>query len=192
MVQTSDTVPYEAMNLWIIDERLAYHTYLASDKTLRSMPLLESNSRKEPDLAIFNSALAYSDSDEPFNSITIIEFKKPDNDAKNPIEQVYDYIDLIKEGRSKKNNGQAFIINQGTVFRCYIICDLTSKIRNFCSRLDFVPMADNLGYTGNNRARNAYVEVISYSKLLSDAKKRNQIFFDKLFNTDLHALQHIE
>ena len=192
MVQTSDTVPYEAMNLWIIDERLAYHTYLASDKTLRSIPLLESNSRREPDLAIFNSALAYSDSDEPFNTITIIEFKKPDNDAHDPITQVYDYIDLIREGRKKKNNGQAFIINEGTVFRCYIICDLTNKMKKYCSNADFLPTADNLGYTGNNRARNAYIEVISYSKLLADAKKRNQIFFDKLFNNGLHGLQHIE
>ena len=29
---------------------------------------------------------------------------------------------------------------------------------------------------------NAYIEIISYEKLLEDAKKRNRILFDKLFN----------
>ena len=38
--------------------------------------LCNSNSTKEPDIAIFNQAIAYSDSEEPFSAITIIEFKK--------------------------------------------------------------------------------------------------------------------
>jgi len=33
---------------------------------------------------------------------------------------------------------------------------------------------DNLGYYGYNETLNAYYEVISYAKLLSDAQKRNQ------------------
>ena len=33
--KTSDDVTAEEMNLWIIDERLAYHYFLASDKYLR-------------------------------------------------------------------------------------------------------------------------------------------------------------
>ena len=32
---------------------------------------------------------------------------------------------------------------------------------------------DNLGYYGYNETLNAYYEVISYAKLLADAKKRN-------------------
>ncbi len=96
MQHTSNDIEFEEMNLWIIDERLAYHKYLASDKTLKSMPVVNSNSTKEPDIAVFNQAFAYSDSDEPFSAITIIEFKKPDNDTKNPFDQVGDYIDLIR------------------------------------------------------------------------------------------------
>ena len=63
MQHASDDVKFEEMNLWIVDERLAYHRYLASDKTLRSMPVVESDSTKEPDIAIFDQAFAYSDSD---------------------------------------------------------------------------------------------------------------------------------
>ncbi len=36
---------------------------------------------------------------------------------------------------------------------------------------------DNLGYYGFNEALNAYYEVISYNKLLSDAGKRNRVLF---------------
>ena len=40
---------------------------------------------------------------------------------------------------------------------------------------------DGEGYFGFNVPRGAYIEVISYDKLVKDAKKRNQVLFDKLF-----------
>jgi hypothetical protein len=42
------------------------------------------------------------------------------------------------------------------------------------------PTPDNLGYYGYNPNLNAYYEVLSYTKLLNDAKKRNRILFEKL------------
>ena len=187
MRHTSDDVPFEEMNLWIIDERMAYHKYLASDKTLKSMPVIDSNSTKEPDIAIFDQAFAYSDSDDPLTTVTIVEFKKPDNDAKNPVDQVGTYIDLIKSNKKKKANGQSFAVTEGTVFRCYIVCDLTDKMRTHCMNAGLFPTADNIGYNGYNPARKAYIEVISYNKLLADARKRNQVFFDKLFSPTIDA-----
>lgn len=191
MRHTSDDIEFEEMNLWIVDERLAYHKYLASDKTLKSMPVIDSSSTKEPDIAIFDRAFAYSDSDEPFSSVTIIEFKKPDNDAKNPINQVLEYIDLIRSGKKKKSNGQSFSITDGTIFRCYIICDLTDKMRIHCLNNSLLQTADNMGFSGYNQGRHAYIEVISYNKLLADAKKRNNIFFDKLFEPKPNEVIHI-
>lgn len=191
MQHTSDDVSFEEMNLWIIDERLAYHKYLASDKTLKSMPIVDSNRIKEPDIAVFDRAFAYSDSDEPLTTVTIVEFKKPDNDAKNPINQVGEYIDLIRDGHKKKANGQSFSVSEGTLFRCYVICDLTRKMRQHCVNNNLIPTADNLGFTGYNQVRHAYYEVISYKKLLLDAKKRNQIFFDKLFTPKIDEVIHI-
>jgi hypothetical protein len=44
----SNELASDGSNLWIIDERLAFHDYLASDKTLRSMPVTGSESTKEP------------------------------------------------------------------------------------------------------------------------------------------------
>lgn len=191
MQHTSNDVKFEEMNLWIVDERLAYHRYLASDKTLKSMPIVESDSTKEPDIAIFDQAFAYSDSDEPFSTVTIIEFKKPDNDNKNPINQVGEYVDLIRSRKKKKANGQSFSITDGTLFRCYVICDLTDRMRTHCLNSSLLPTADNLGFTGFNQVRHEYIEVISYNKLLADAKKRNEILFDKLFSPKVSEIIHI-
>lgn len=191
MRHTSNDITFEEMNLWIVDERLAYHKYLASDKTLKSMPVIDSNSTKEPDIAIFDQAFAYSDSEEPFTTVTIVEFKKPDNDNKNPVNQVGEYVDLIRQGKKKKANGQSFSITDGTLFRCYVICDLTDKMRIHCLNSGLIPTADNLGFTGFNQYRHSYIEVISYNKLLFDAKKRNEILFDKLFSPQISELTHI-
>src|SRR5690606_466269 len=46
----SDEVRFEDSNLWLVDERLAFHNFLASDKTLSSIPVSSSTSTKEPDL----------------------------------------------------------------------------------------------------------------------------------------------
>lgn len=191
MQHTSNDVQFEEMNLWVIDERLAYHKFLASDKTLKSMPLISSESCKEPDIAVFDHAFAYSDSDEPFNSVTIIEFKKPDNDNKNPINQVGEYVNKIRQGLKKKLNGQSFNVTEGTVFRCYIICDLTDKMRTHCKNSSLLVTPDNLGYSGYNQSRHSYIEVISYEKLLGDAKKRNEIFFEKLFGPMPGKMSHM-
>jgi len=40
---------------------------------------------------------------------------------------------------------------------------------------------DGEGFFGFNPNFGAYIEVISYDKLLKDAKERNSILFDKLF-----------
>lgn len=41
-------------------------------------------------------------------------------------------------------------------------------------------MPDQLGYFGYNESLRAWVEVVAYEKMVSDAKKRNRAFFEKL------------
>jgi hypothetical protein len=47
---------------------------------------------------------------------------------------------------------------------------------------------DGEGYFGYNQNYGAYIEVISYNKLLKDAKDRNKVLFDKLFSPDIRAI----
>ena len=183
---TSDDVRFDEMNLWLIDDRLAYHQFLASDKPMRSLPVINSGEDKRMDIAIFDKAISYSADNENINSITIVELKKPhrndlSNDDSNPINQVLDYVSSIKNGSVTQCNGREFGNVQNAAFYCYVIADLTSSLRNAAENAALMKTPDGEGYFGFNSAKGAYVEVISYNKLLKDAKKRNQVLFDKLF-----------
>ncbi|MGP5054062.1 hypothetical protein ACTXJ3_02960 [Brachybacterium paraconglomeratum] len=50
MRKDSNDVGVDASNLWILDERLVFHDYLASDKTLKSMPVTDDASTNRPDI----------------------------------------------------------------------------------------------------------------------------------------------
>ena len=122
---TSDEISFEEMNLWLIDDRLAYHDFLASDKPMKSLPVLESDIDKRMDIAIFDQALSFSADKDTLNSISIIELKRPQrndlaDDDKNPINQVLDYVADIKSGKVKKSNGRSFGSVNNTAFYCYL------------------------------------------------------------------------
>lgn len=187
MQNTSDDIDYTSHNLWLIDEKLSYHYYLASDKKIKSMKPIESNSKNEPDIAIFDAPFAFTDeSEQPFRNVTIIEFKRPGrenyDERENPIQQVIEYMDDIINGKVKTKDGLSIDSNENIRFYCYILCDVNEKIKRYAKHYDFKPTPDNLGlyyYLGNY---NAYIEIMPYNKMIQDSKKRNKILFDKLFN----------
>lgn len=51
---TSDDAEFLDNNLWIIDERLVFHHYLASDKSFKKMSITDCDSSRRPDLIIEN------------------------------------------------------------------------------------------------------------------------------------------
>ena len=69
---TSDDVQFDEMNLWLIDDRLAYHHFLASDQPMKSLPILESDVPRRMDIAVFDRAISYSADTEDINSIRLI------------------------------------------------------------------------------------------------------------------------
>ena len=141
MTKTSDDIDYLQHNLWIIDEKLAYHHYLASDMKIKKMEEVENNSGKEPDLIIFDSPFAFTDEEEqPYRNITIIEFKRPGrehyNDAENPIRQIKEYMDDIVEGKVKTKDGEFLNGTENIRFFCYIICDVDLSIKKLAKLED--------------------------------------------------------
>lgn len=181
---TSSDVPLDNQNLWIIDERLAYHEYLASDMPLDAYEILEIDGKKRPDLAIFGPAFATVDSAPPFGSVVIIEFKRPMRSTvpedDNPLAQVLNYVRLIRSGDATDKAGRPISVGDSVPFYGYLIADLTESIRRHAENAGLLPSPDGLGYFGYNQAARAYLEVISYNKLVTDARKRNQAFFDRL------------
>jgi hypothetical protein len=185
MRSTSEEIPYHEQNLWMIDERLTYHTFLASDKQLRSLENPESDSQKRPDLFIYDQKLVYGEGDHPINSITILEFKRPERDDysqdDNPVIQSLELVDSIRSGEFKDSKGRRIsVANEKIPAFCYVISDITPTLKRVLKTIDATPTPDNQGYYGFHKTYAAYYEVIDYNKLLGDAKKRNRIFFDKL------------
>lgn len=181
---TSDEIDYSNQNLWVIDEKLSYHRYLASDRPIAKLDPLESEERDRPDLIVFNEPIAFVEDQRPFGSIVIIEFKRPlrvdYDDDKNPISQVYGYIRKIRDGKAIDRSGRPVSITNSTPFYCYILCDLTPKLREYAENASLVTAPDGHGYFGFNQQHTAYVEVIAYDKAIADARKRNQVLFEKL------------
>lgn len=187
MQQTSDDVDYTAHNLWLIDEKLSYHYYLASDKKIKSMDPIQSASKNEPDIAIFDSPFAFTDeSEQPFRNVTIIEFKRPGResygDSENPIQQVIEYMDDFTNGKIKTKDGLTIDGNSNIRFFCYILCDISEKLKKYIKQYDFQETPDGQGYYFYSKNYNAYMEIVPYNKMIRDSKKRNKILFDKLFN----------
>ncbi|MEN9328747.1 MAG: hypothetical protein RI947_1555, partial [Candidatus Parcubacteria bacterium] len=130
MRSDSDHIPYDKHNLWLIDERLSFQEYVASDKPLKK------NDR--PDLLIFGRPIAVRDGDEPSNPITIFEFKKPQReeyeDDDNPLDQIVEYIEKIRKGDFKDIDGRIIKATEETPAYGFLVCDLTEKIRIFCKK----------------------------------------------------------
>lgn len=186
----SNELIFDTYNLWLIDERLAFHNYLASDKTLNSMPITGDISNKEPDICALsvcdNPILVSEKQNLPLASITVIEIKRPmRNDAKpgeekDPIEQALGYLNRIRKGKVNTANGRPIPNSEDIPGYCYVICDLTESIIERCKVFDLTITSDHMGYFGFHKHYKAYIEVISFDKLVNSAKERNRAFFDKL------------
>ncbi len=173
----SDSIPYDQHNLWLVDEKLCFHEYLASDK-----PLNKNDER--PDILIFDNQLPLRSGDDLGNPIVVVEFKKPQRDdyeeKDNPLKQISGYIAKIREGKFKTSRGKTLNVNENTPAFGYLVADLTPKIREFCKEYDLTLSPDNQGYFGFHRSHKIYFEVVSFDKLVKDAEQRNRVFFKKL------------
>jgi len=103
-------------------------------------------------------------------------------DEENPFEQVIKYITKIRDSKALDKDGRLIPINENTPFyAAYLICDRTENLRNYAENMyDYTPTPDGLGYFNFNKNLKAYIEVISYDKLVQDAQKRNRVLFEKL------------
>lgn len=192
MRETSDSLLHEEdANLWLIDERLAFHSFLASDKTLKSMPITSDDSTKEPDLCalnIYDNPLLVNEGTAlPLAAITVVELKRPMRDnaksgeSDNPIEQALGYLERIREGNATNPQGRPIPAPNDIPGFCYIICDITPTIKKCCKNMGCLQESqDKMGYFGYHPNYKSYIEIISFNKLVQQAKERNRMFFQKL------------
>ena len=80
MRSASDDYEFRRQNLWLLDERLAFHDFLASDKPISSISFTGETSGKEPDIAslrVFDNPFLVSEKGVPAASLTVVEIKRP-------------------------------------------------------------------------------------------------------------------
>jgi len=190
MRKDSSEIFLDSCNLWLIDERLAFHNYLASDKTLNAMPITGNDSTKEPDLLslrVFDNPLLVNDQTSfPLAAITVVEIKRPmrndmrEGEDKDPIDQALSYLERVREGKVTTKSGRPIPGNNDIPGYCYVLCDLTESMHRRCRRANLRISSDGMGYFGYNEPSHAYIEVISFDQLVKSAKERNRAFFDRL------------
>jgi hypothetical protein len=128
----SESIEYDEHNLWIIDERLNFTSYIASD-----LPLNRGKTER-PDLISYDQRVAYRGDNESSNPVTVFEFKKPGRDdfvnpksKENPIEQIVRYVNNIREGKFKMPDGVKINIADNTPFYGYVVCSLSPKVEKW-------------------------------------------------------------
>ncbi|MBN8566897.1 MAG: hypothetical protein J0M25_09220 [Flavobacteriales bacterium] len=180
----SDEIGFEDHNLWMIDDKLSYHKYLASDKKFKSIEPVNSNSADRPDVIVFNRPFAFANDNKPYQSIVLVEFKRPMRDdytdEENPIQQINRYAREIIEGEAKDKHNREFDFRENTPIYAYIICDLTKKLKSYAKDAGFRPLPSGDGFFFFNDNYNMYVEIMSFDKILNDSRERNRVLFDKL------------
>lgn len=180
MRKTSDDVDYEQHNLWLVDERLAYFFFASSD-----IPFNNDKNEDRPDIMLFDNSIALLESQNDgtaYDTVVIFELKKPMRDdliTNNPVEQVTRYMTKIQSNTVKDKNGRIVHTDSHTKFYLYIVCDTLEKYKNELKMTySFDETIDRLGMF--RMKGNQYIEILTYDKIVNDAKKRNKILFDKL------------
>ncbi len=189
--EDSETTKFYQHNLWLLDERLAFFTYCSSDRTNHGGRRQQGD--KVADLVLFEDCSIFREGDQ--GAVVLIEFKKPGrNDYKfgvakaDPIQQVIDTAVKIRdEGRIISKSGRTIAVEKGTRVYAYLVADMEPTLRSICENHDMHDTWDNSGYYLYHSRKDMFVEVISYSKMLEDAKKRNAAFIEILLGEIIHG-----
>ena len=147
----SDQIDFDDHNLWMLDERLNFASYVISDKSP------EATSLDRTDVMIFNRPVVFRGENEPSNPVTIFEFKKPQRDdfvnpssKEDPVQQIVRYVNQIREGQLRNSKGREIRVSKTTPFYGYIVCDLTPKVAKWLEfEKQFTPMPDGMGWDGS-------------------------------------------
>lgn len=182
---SSDDVLFRQQNLWILDERLNYHSFVGSDVRLDKIEELGTDSRLRPDLVIFDREFPLADGPQPIGSLTIVEFKRPMrddySDDENPLKQVVKTVQSIRAGTYIGNDTRPVkVASKDIPTNCYIVCDITPKLRDQLTDWGATATPDGQGFYGYHANHGMYYEVMDYDTVLANAESRNRMLFDRL------------
>lgn len=203
---TSDVLDYKDHNLWLIDDRLAYYSYIASDRPIKTIasdahePTQETIEKREalkaikayseagePDLAIFQYPMLFRRVGTP-DPVVIVEFKSPTKltysgaPVDNPFLQIRKYIESLQAKSCYDADGDRITdITDSTPFHCFLVAEpseqLFALLRGHGVHRKTPDGQGRFGYLDD---LNAYFEFIPYEQVIRNAALRNEAFFDYL------------
>lgn len=166
-------------DLWIIDERLTFTKYFASDVPFTQI-VADEDSLRRPDLFIFDHLHGLgAKGEDPLKRVMLVEFKQPgrkDYDERySPLNQISEYITRLKNGEIEDFQQGRVRIAEDCVFYCYVIADIVG-------RLDVHTSAWRTTANGRGRIHElqgkfrGIIEIIEWADLIADARLRNHAF----------------
>jgi hypothetical protein len=166
-------------DLWVIDERLTFTKYFASDVPF-SQITGEDGGPRRPDLLIYDRLHGLgAEGEDPLKRVMLVEFKQPgrkDYDERyTPLTQISEYITKLKGGQIEDFRQGRVRVADDCIFYCYMIADIVGKLEI---------QTNGWRTTANGRGRifelqgkfRGMIEIIEWVDLIADARLRNHAF----------------
>lgn len=166
-------------DLWIIDERLTFARYFSSDVDFNTIAkAIESDER--PDILIFDYVHGLRQT-ESGSKVLLVEFKRPGRTTyepdENPQLQLERYIRRLQSGGLTDVKGRPVQLDEQSIFHCFIVADIVGKLDEWTYTWQRTPDGRGRIYRPDNGFRGS-IELVGWDALISDARARNQAFFD--------------
>lgn len=177
---------YDEHNLWLLDDRLAFHRFIYSDKQIRLHKPNSGNSEclKETDIAIYDIPYGYDEEDDFGNiqSIVIFELKRPNRllTVSEYKKQMKEQVMGIREGRKRKNNGTNIFMKDNTPIFFYYVVDINAYNLLKNELIEYEHFKETPYNSLVHMNDTLHEEILTYQAILVNSKRRNKIFFDKL------------
>ena len=114
--------------------------------------------------------------------VLLVEFKRPGRkdygDDENPQQQVERYVRRLLAGGEWDVRGRPIDLSPETVFYCFIVADIVAKMEEWTFTWSRTAHGRGRLYQPRDGFKGS-IEIIGWDSLLSDAKDRNQAFFDR-------------
>jgi len=174
-IQNKDYIDLKTTNLWLVDDKFMSFTNALSDKNIKTAFKEITNTeidsfdgaRKEPDIVMYFNNNIQKD------KLVIIELKSFSTDSlkkKNGVDQLLDYIEIIK--KNAPNIKEQWY---------YLITTIDDEFRKRLTRDSFKQILSSNGgyfryYEDESIESNVYV--LDMQELITDANLRNKAFMD--------------
>jgi hypothetical protein len=182
----SENTPYQAHNLWLLDERFVSYRFIASHRPLCSISNLQS--QKAGDIVMFGNPFGFGDKEYgKLSSLVIFEFKRPGDVASTPAGNHWEfsvltdkYFNEFRYGKTKNKGRHVDVLPTTPKFGYIVLSHIPPELRtyNLEHGWDETPFGSFYKIEGKS---NMHLEALTFDDLITAARLRHNPFFDKLF-----------